>query len=186
MTLFLVVYDESMRRVLAAAVVIVGVAGAGLLNAQTSEAPVFPNLAFLSVDGTQRIDLESLRGRPVLLTFWASWCGPCRMELPELAKLVGELKSEDLALVTVNMDRTPAQGMQFLQRYGIDIPVYLMSRNDLATLGVESLPTSVLIDRQGRPVQIYEGYSPTVPEEIRRLVVGMEGGPSPSAASSGK
>ena len=175
-----------MRRVLAVFVIIFGVAGACALHAQTSEVPVFPNLSFLSVDGTQRIDLESLRGRPVLLTFWASWCGPCRMELPELAKLAGELKSEDLALVTVNMDRTPAQGMRFLERYGIEVPVYLMSRNDLTRLGVESLPTNVLIDRQGHPVQIYEGYSPAVPEEIRQLVVAMEGGPSPPGKSSFK
>lgn len=171
-----------MRRVLAAVVIVVGVVAAGTLHAQNQDVPVFPNLSFLSVDGTQRIDLESLRGKPVLLTFWASWCGPCRQELPELQKLAGDLKSENLTLVTVNMDRTPAQGMRFLERYGIDVPVYLMSRNDLARLGVESLPTSVLIDREGRPAQIYEGYSPAVPEEIRRLVVAMEGGPG----SSGK
>lgn len=171
------VYDESMRRVLAVVVIIFGVAGAGMSSARAQDIPVFPNLSFLSVDGTQRIDLESLRGRPVLITFWASWCGPCRQELPEFQKLTGDLKAENLALVTVNMDRTPAQGMQFLERYGIDIPVYLMSRNDLAQLGVQSLPTSVLIDREGRPAQIYEGYSPTVPEEIRRLVLAMEGGP---------
>ena len=171
-----------MRRVLAVVVIIVGVAVAATLDAQTQDVPVFPNLSFLSADGTQKIDLESLRGRPVLLTFWASWCGPCRQELPELQRLAVELKAENLALVTVNMDQTPAQGMQFLERYGIDIPVYLMSRKDLTMLGVQSLPTSVLIDRKGRPAQIYEGYSPAVPEEIRRLVLAMEGGPG----SSGK
>lgn len=171
-----------MRRVLAVVVIIVGVAVAATLDAQTQDVPVFPNLSFLSADGSQKIDLESLRGRPVLLTFWASWCGPCRQELPELQRLAVELKAENLALVTVNMDQTPAQGMQFLERYGIDIPVYLMSRKDLTMLGVQSLPTSVLIDRKGRPAQIYEGYSPAVPEEIRRLVLAMEGGPG----SSGK
>ena len=175
-----------MRRVLAVVVIIFGVAGAAALSAQSSEVPVFPNLTFLSVDGTQRIDLESLRGRPVLLTFWASWCGPCRKELPELQKLAGELKTEDLALVTVNMDRTPAMGMKFLEKYGIDVPVFLMSRTDLSRLGVESLPTNVLIDREGRPVQIYEGYSPAVPAEIRQLVYDMEGGPPRGGESSGR
>lgn len=176
-----------MRRDLSVGIVVAGLlfsAGAAAC-AQANEVPVFPNFSFLSVDGSRKIDLESLRGRPVLLTFWASWCGPCRMELPELQKLSVELKSEDLALITVNMDRTPAMGMKFLERYGIDVPVYLMSRADLAQLGVESLPTNVLLDREGRPVQIYEGYSPAVPEEIRRLVVAMEGGPS-SEASQGK
>lgn len=173
-----------MRRILCVVALVAGLAShvEFAVGAQSSGVPKFPNLAFLSVDGTERIDLESLRGRPVLLTFWASWCGPCRMELPELQKLADELKAEDLALVTVNMDRTPAMGMKFLERYGIEVPVYLMSRNDLTQLGVESLPTNVLIDRQGNPVQIYEGYSPAVPEEIRRLVIEMEGGSTPGSS----
>ncbi len=177
-----------MRRILSVVALIAGVViiAGGAVCAEASEVPEFPNLSFLSVDGTQRIDLESLRGRPVLLTFWASWCGPCRKELPELQKLAGELESEELALVTVNMDRTPAMGMKFLERYGIDVPVYLMSRADLDQLGVESLPTNVLIDREGRPVQIYEGYSPAVPAEIRQLVVAMEGGPPAAGTSEGK
>ncbi len=177
-----------MRRILSVFALIAGVViiAGGAVCAEASEVPEFPNLSFLSVDGTQRIDLESLRGRPVLLTFWASWCGPCRKELPELQKLAGELESEDLALVTVNMDRTPAMGMKFLERYGIDVPVYLMSRTDLDQLGVESLPTNVLIDREGRPVQIYEGYSPAVPAEIRQLVVAMDGGPPATTTSEGK
>jgi len=176
-----------MRRILSVVIVIAGLmfSAGGATYARAADVPKFPNLSLLSVDGTQKIDLESLQGRPVLLTFWASWCGPCRMELPELQKLSVELKSENLALITVNMDRTPAMGMKFLERYGIDVPVYLMSRADLAQLGVESLPTNVLLDREGRPVQIYEGYSPAVPEEIRRLVVAMEGGPS-SDTSEGR
>lgn len=176
-----------MRRVLAVSAVIFATlfGGAGGLRAETGEIPPFPNLTFLSVDGTTRIDLESLRGRPVLLTFWASWCGPCRMELPELQKLATDLEDEGLALVTVNMDRTPAMGMKFLERYGIDVPVYLLGGRELAQLGVSSLPTNVLIDRSGRPVQIYEGYSPAVPGEIRRLVKAMEGSGSTSGRTAG-
>ena len=177
-----------MRRVLAVCVVLFGslFAFAAVAEAQAGEVPTFPNLSFLSVDGTTRIDLESLRGRPVLLTFWASWCGPCRMELPELQKLATDLEDEGLALVTVNMDRTPAMGMKFLERYGIDVPVYLLGSRELAQLGVASLPTNVLLDRKGRPVQIYEGYSPAVPEEIRRLVKAMEGAGSTSGDTAGR
>jgi thiol-disulfide isomerase/thioredoxin len=176
-----------MRRVLVAVTVLLAVVLSVDLasGADASEIPQFPNLTLLSVDGSTRIDLESLRGRPVLLTFWASWCGPCRMELPELQKLADELKDEGLALVTVNMDQSPAMGMKFLERNSINVPVFLMSSSDLRALGVGSLPTNVLLDRDGRPAQIFEGYSPEVPAEIRRLVLSMDGGaakPGPTSA----
>ena len=139
--------------------------------------PVFPNLEFTALDGVSQIDLESLRGRPVLLTFWASWCGPCRQELPELEKLIGELAGEGFVLITINMDQTPALGARFLQQNDIDVPAYRMERQALIQLGVKALPTNVLLDREGRPVQIYRGYSPAVPEEIRRLILEMDPAP---------
>ena len=143
--------------------------------------PVFPNFGFSSLDGSTQIDLESLRGRPVLMTFWASWCGPCRQELPELQKLAAELADTGFTLVTVNTDESPVTGVRFLQRNGIAVPVYRMSDRDLAILGVRSLPTNVLLDREGRPLQIFKGYSPEVPAEIRRLVRALGAG----AAGSG-
>jgi thiol-disulfide isomerase/thioredoxin len=175
-----------MRQVLGVIVLVTVLGIASALSGQTPEVPRFPNLEFLTVDGSEKIDLESLRGRPVLLTFWASWCGPCRKELPELGELAIELEDEGFTLVTVNMDRSPAMGMRFLEKYGIDVPVYLMSSRDIAQLGVEALPTSVLIDRDGRPVQIYEGYSPQVPGDIRRLVLAMDKNSSADGASRGR
>lgn len=144
---------------------------------QPVEVPVFPNFGLATIDGSRQIELHSLHGRPVLLTFWASWCGPCRMELPELEKLAAELADEDFALVTINTDQLPAVGVRFLQRYGIDVPAYRVHPQTLLRLGVESLPTNVLLDREGRPVGIYRGYSPALPDEIRRMVRAMDGGP---------
>ena len=135
---------------------------------------MFPNLAFTSLDGTRQLDLESFRGRPVLMTFWASWCGPCRQELPELQKLSVELKDKGFALVTINTDQSAFVGAQFLQKYNIDVPVYRMGRRELMELGVNALPTNLLLDREGRPVMILRGYSPAVPDEIRRLVLEMD------------
>jgi len=150
------------------------------------QVPVFPNLAFTALDGVSQIDLESLRGKPVLLTFWASWCGPCRQELPELEKLVGELAKEGFVLVTINMDQSPEMGMRFLQQHDIDVPAYRMNQRDLSQLGVRSLPTNVLLDREGRPVRIFNGYSPDVPAEIRRLVAAMDAGSDGANAPSHK
>ena len=176
-----------MRRVLFlfAVMIVVGSVPA-VADDAPQQVPVFPNLAFTALDGVSQIDLESLRGRPVLMTFWASWCGPCRQELPELEKLVGELASSGLVLITINMDQSPAMGERFLQQHDIDVPAYRMDPRELAQLGVRSLPTNVLLDREGRPVQIFNGYSPALPSEIRRLVVAMDAGSDGANAPSDK
>ena len=176
-----------MRRVLFLFAFIVAVVSfSTAAEGPVDQVPVFPNLAFTALDGVSQIDLESLRGRPVLMTFWASWCGPCRQELPELEKLVGELASSGLVLITVNMDQSPAMGERFLQQHDIDVPAYRMDPRELAQLGVRSLPTNVLLDREGRPVQIFNGYSPALPSEIRRLVVAMDAGSDGANAPSDK
>jgi len=152
----------------------------------SQQVPVFPNLTFTALDGVSQIDLESVRGRPVLMTFWASWCGPCRQELPELEKLVDELAGERFVLITINMDQTPAMGVRFLQQNDIDVPAYRMDPRALTQLGVKALPTNVLLDREGRPVQIYRGYSPEVPGEIRRLILAMDPAPGDGGGPSGR
>ena len=164
-----------MRRVLV--VVFVFCASLGF-SASADEAgekvPVFPNFAFTSLDGTEQLDLESFRGRPTLMSFWASWCGPCRQELPELQKLAVELADTGFALVTINMDGSAINGARFLKKHGIDVPVYRIDKRTEMILGVRSLPTNMLLDPEGRPVMILRGYSPVVPDEIRRLVGEMD------------
>lgn len=150
------------------------ITGSGMAVDEKREIPVFPNLAFTAIDGSSQTDLEAFRGRPVLLSFWASWCGPCRQELPELQRLYGELAGRGFVLLTINMDDSPALGARFLKQYGISVPVYRMNPNDVAALGLKALPTNVLIDREGRPAMIQRGYSPEVPKQIRELVLGMD------------
>ena len=176
-----------MRRVLFVfAVVFLTVLQPAAAEDSPQQVPVFPNLTFTALDGVSQIDLESVRGRPVLMTFWASWCGPCRQELPELEKLVDELAEEGFVLITINMDQTPAMGVRFLQQNDIDVPAYRMDLRALTQLGVKALPTNVLLDREGRPVQIYRGYSPEVPGEIRRLILAMDPAPEDGGEPSGR
>lgn len=174
-----------MRRILA--VILVFCASLGLTASAADpvdEVPLFPNIAFTALDGSKQLDLESFRGHPVLMTFWASWCGPCRQELPELQKLYAELADEGFELVTINTDNSPVIGARFLQKYNIDVPVYRIDRKTQMSLGLASLPTNVLLDREGRPVMILRGYSPEVPNEIRRLVLEMDDAPTGSGERS--
>ena len=137
------------------------------------EIPLFPSFSLYALDNGTVVDTQSFRGRPVLLTFWASWCGPCRLELPELQKLHDELGDKGFVLLTVNVDDSQHAARRFLEVTRLSVPVYRMTRGDLVRMGVRSIPTNILIDPEGRPARIYEGYSPDVPESIRGLVTEM-------------
>ena len=109
----------------------------------------------------------------MLVTFWASWCGPCRWELPEFKELYDELGGRGFVLVTINVDTNKEAANRFLEMTGLSVPVYRLSQAELFKLGVRSLPTSVLLKPDGFPLQVYSGYSPTVVDQIRELVQEM-------------
>ncbi len=165
-----------MKKILA--IVFAGVLGAATLAAAAGAAdgrPEFPNLALNPVDGGQPVELAAFRGRPVLIDFWATWCGPCRMELPELERLYDELGGKGFVLVTVNIDRSPEPIGPFLEGMGLNVPVYRVDFRILRELGVRTIPMSVLLDPGGRVSQVYRGYAPAMVRDIRRRVTGYLG-----------
>lgn len=142
---------------------------AGVLHVG-AEPTALPDVTLQTIDGKGSVTLDEFRGRTVLLTFWASWCGPCRIELPELQALYSELAGEGFVLLTVNVDTFPEVGVRFLDHIGVTLPVYRMHPGDLLALDINALPTNIVLDHDGLAVQVYRGYSPAVPEYIRRLI----------------
>jgi thiol-disulfide isomerase/thioredoxin len=134
-----------------------------------------PDVTLRTVDGATTVKLDSFEGRPVLLSFWATWCGPCRVELPELARLYRDLLGEGFVLLTVNVDTHPGVAGRYLGQLGISVPVYRMDPNDLVALEINALPTNILLDRNGNVALHATGYSPTLPDDIRELVGGADG-----------
>ncbi|HYG60447.1 MAG TPA: TlpA disulfide reductase family protein [Symbiobacteriaceae bacterium] len=110
-----------------------------------------PDLTAVAFDG-QPVSLSSLRGQAVFLNFWASWCGPCRLEMPEVQRLAAGLPP-GTAVLTVNMtgqESSPAAVEQFLQARGYTFPVALdLNGSAGETYGVLSLPTSLFISPEG-------------------------------------
>lgn len=141
-----------------------------------------PDVPLRTADGSGTVRLASFEGRPVLLSFWATWCGPCRVELPELARLYRDLVGEGFVLLTVNVDTNPAVAGRYLAQLGISVPVYRMDSQDLVTLGIDALPTNIVLDRDGRVAMTVKGYSPTLPEDVRAIVLGS----TDEAASAGE
>lgn len=94
--------------------------------------------------------LADLAGQPVVLNFWASWCGPCRAEMPELQRLHDRLGEAGVAVVGVNQGETPQAAAAFLESLGLSFPVALDQRTGVSRQYlVNSLPTTFFIDRDG-------------------------------------
>ncbi len=125
----------------------------GLRPKHYGPAPDF-ELPSVSAEGAvaePQVRLQSLRGSVVLLDFWATWCGPCRAELPILASLHRRYEARGLRVVGVNVDEGgPSLVPQFQRHFGLGYTLVYDDRGEASRLfGVQGLPTLVLIDRSG-------------------------------------
>jgi len=143
-----------------------------------------PATRFLDGDGA-RTSLAAFRGRVVLLNFWATWCGPCRAEMPSLDRLAGRLAGADFVVVPVSEDRGGLGDIRpYYAQLDLDhLPVYLDPQVRLARqLRVKGLPTTVFIDRDGNEIGRMLGWaewdSPTWLKVIRGMIgAGASGKP---------
>jgi thiol-disulfide isomerase/thioredoxin len=144
------------------------IADAGLLPLDSSpEAPPFelPDLT------GRAVSLQSLRGRPVLINFWASWCRPCREEAPSLQSLVDGLAAGDFAVVAVNVQEDPAAVAEYLRASGLRLPVALDTDGDVSfRYAVKGFPTTYLVGREGRIVAFQLGGVDFASAAFRALV----------------
>lgn len=119
---------------------------------------VAPTFALTTLDGVP-VSTASLRGRVVLLNFWATWCPPCRVEMPGFQRVYDRRKDEGFTIVGVSTDASGSRHVErFLFEHGITYPVAMASGGIARDFGgVRALPTSFLIDRQGRIRHQVEG-----------------------------
>jgi thiol-disulfide isomerase/thioredoxin len=103
------------------------------------------------LDG-RRWNLADLRGKAVLLNFWATWCEPCREEMPGLQALVPAHGEQRLAVLALNFKEPAARASRFVQSTGLQLPVLLDPAGDIARAwAVRIFPTTILIDAGGQP-----------------------------------
>lgn len=104
------------------------------------------------------VSLSSLNGKIVLLNFWATWCPPCKAEMPSLNQLYKEMKSSGLEVVAVSTDTSPKKVKKYIANKNFDFTVVMDERESVfRKYGVFSLPTTFLIDREGIIVDIFIG-----------------------------
>jgi thiol-disulfide isomerase/thioredoxin/outer membrane lipoprotein-sorting protein len=115
--------------------------------------------------------LADLKGNVIGLDFWATWCGPCRAEMPKLQQIYEELKGQGFVLLAVNVGEAEQKVKSFLQEQGLEVPVALdQERQTASAYGIEALPTLFLIGRGGRIRHVQKGYAPGMEEDIKRRI----------------
>ena len=119
--------------------------------AQVKEGENAPNFTLKNLDGKE-ISLNQFRGKHVLINFWATWCGPCKIEMPSLEALYERFKDKNFVLLAISNDMFGANIVKpFVKAHNINFPVLLDQRLKVSNaFGVVSLPTTFMIDPQGK------------------------------------
>lgn len=129
-----------------------------------------PEVVLVDTAG-ERFELAALRGTPVVLNFWATWCPPCRAEMPELEAAHTELAGQ-VAVIGVNQGESQAEVAAFAQGIGVSFRLPLDERMDASrTYAVRSLPTTFFIDRSGviRRIQVGPLTEATLAQSLRAI-----------------
>jgi peroxiredoxin len=133
-----------------------------------------PDFTLHSVAGTN-LRLKEQRGQVVMLNFWATWCAPCRQEMPQLNRLYEKYRASGFVLFGVNVDEDVRNAAGTSSRLGLQFPVLLDTDKKVSRLyDLSTMPSTVLIDRDGRVRYIHlgykGGYEQTYENQIRELL----------------
>ena len=139
-------------------------------------APAAPAPDFtLRIMGGPNLRLAEQRGRVVLVNFWATWCGPCRQEMPHLNRLYEKYKGAGFVLLGVNVDDDARNAADLAGKLNLKFPVLLDTDKKVSRLyDMNTMPSTVVIDREGRVRYIHrgyrDGYEAAYDEQIRALL----------------
>jgi peroxiredoxin len=133
---------------------------ASSLAASSLEGQAAPDFALRSAGG-ENLRLSEYRGNVVMINFWATWCGPCRQEMPLLDELYNRYERVGFNLLGVNIDDDSNRAMQMVEELGVGFPVLFDARKEVSKLyDVEAMPVTVILDRQGTVRYVHHGYKP--------------------------
>jgi thiol-disulfide isomerase/thioredoxin len=129
-----------------------------------------PNFTLKSMSG-KNLKLSEMTGNVVLINFWASWCGPCREEMPLLNALHKKYAPLGFTVLGVNVEEQLDGARDFLSNVPVDFPILLDNTNKVSRqYKVVAMPTTVVVDRDGNMRYLHEGYKPGDEKKYRQMV----------------
>lgn len=142
------------------------------VHAKLSESDPLPDLATFELSG----DIPDLRGKVVLIDFWASWCAPCKASFPAMDKIYQEYKDDGFVVLAVSVDTNMKAYKKFADKSGVSFPLIWDGHKLLvAEAQIAAMPTSMMVDKKGVIRSIHEGYlgkktDEAYREEIKKLL----------------
>ena len=144
--------------VLRAAAIAIVVVAAGTASSAIAPQATAPDFTLHAMSGPN-LRLKEQRGRVVMVNFWATWCGPCRQEMPQLNRLYEKYRSSGFVLLGVNVDDDAGKAAELAAKLGVTFPVLLDTDKTVSKLyDVSTMPSTVIIDRDGNVRYVHRGY----------------------------
>ena len=164
--------SASLSKTLTAATLFLALLAAAVGRAQAP--PTMPDFSLPSATDDGVVASSHHQGKVLLINFWATWCGPCREEIPDLVRLHDSYKGKGFTVIGISLDDSRRVVRRFVQRLGIPYPMAMgNSKTARAFGGVFGVPQSFLVDRKGRIVKSYMGL--TDPGNIERDITALLG-----------
>ncbi len=129
----------------------------------------FPDLEFAGAEGGG-VRLSQLKGNVVLINVWATWCGPCRLELPVVQKMYDRYSDRNFVVIAVNIDADRRRIEPFMKRYNISLPIYYATPEDAGQMTATGIPSTFLIGPDRNLIGNFVGYSADVEERWKQLI----------------
>jgi peroxiredoxin len=131
---------------------------AGTASSAIAPATPAPDFNLHAMSGSN-LRLKEQRGRVVMVNFWATWCAPCRQEMPQLVRLYEKYRATGFVLIGVNVDDDSSKAVEVAKKLGVTFPVVLDADKTVSKLyDVSTMPSTVLIDRDGKVRYVHRGY----------------------------
>lgn len=127
-----------------------------------------PNFTLKSMSG-KNLKLSEYRGQVVMINFWASWCAPCRQEMPLLEGLYKKYRPLGFTLLGVNVEEDSSKASTLLRNIRVSFPILFDNKNKVSKLyKVSAMPTTVILDRDGNMRYLHKGYKPGYEQDYQK------------------
>ncbi len=129
-----------------------------------------PDFTLKTLDG-QEITLSQLKGKVVLLDFWATWCGPCRESIPHLIQLYNDYREKGFELIGMDVDKGDVETVRkFVKSMDIPYPIVVAPEEVARSYRVNGIPTTILIDKEGNIRERVAGFSNSISQQLATKV----------------